>query len=208
MAKRARGIVATGADEAPARVSEAAVPDAVVEEVAAEVAALVRRAELRCAFEVGRLVAERFFGGDLSAWHRRGPKANSLARLAERLRARGVGGPAALHLCLGVYETLAPLGEDSTWNHLTRSHVRAVLALPAPARASLLREAEARTWTVEELQAAASATTSTHHGGRARVPAFVRAIAQAERLFAPDGPIFRDLHQAVVLDAATVECGV
>jgi len=106
---------------------------------------------------------------------------------------------------LGVYETLAPLGEDSTWNHLTRSHVRAVLALPAPARASLLREAAARGWTVQELESAASGTTRATHGGRRRVPAFVRAIAQAERLFAPNGPIFRDLHRAVVLEAAAVE---
>jgi len=172
---------------------EAAVPDAVVEEVASEIASLVRGAELRCAFEVGRIVVERFYDGDQAAWHRKGPKTTSLARLAERLRDRGIGGAAALHLCLGVFETLTQLGEDSTWNLLTRSHVRAVLALPCPERVSLLRESQAREWTVAQLEAAASSKPRERRRGRMRASATARAIATAEDLFAPDGPAFSGL---------------
>lgn len=183
---------------------EAAVPAEVVDEVADRIADLARRTELEFAYDVGRVVAERFYSGDPAAWHRPGPKREALGRLAERLQTRGAGSASALHVCLGVYETLAPLGDISTWKRLTRSHVRAVLPLPAPDRASLLREAEVNRWTVAQLEAVAEERPRERKLGRPRTPAFVRAIAAAERVFDPGGPAFRELERSAGMDVETV----
>jgi len=184
---------------------ERGVPDTVVDEVADEVASLIRRSELRCAFEVGRLVTERFFGGDLTALHRPGPKAEAVARLAEQLRGRGVGSVAALHVCIGVYETLAPMGDISARKGLTKTHVRAVLPLPLEDRIPLLLEAERNVWSTRELEAAATLAAPRRRHGRPRRPGFTRGIDRLTRLLAPDGLAFRDLDQASGIDPSARE---
>lgn len=123
--------------------SEHARPD--VAEIAASIRDLHRRHTLACVFEIGRLVVDGICAGDLSAARRRGPKDESLSELAEQADMPMF--LAQLSRAIGIYDLLAPLGEVATWQHLSMSHARVVLALPPARSRELLQAAEQEGWT-------------------------------------------------------------
>jgi len=149
--------------------------DAVVSEVALAIGEMQRAAGLCFAVNVGRLVLERFFGGDMALLRSHGKKSVSLGRLAEH--------PAlpmnkcALFRAIAIFEVVDRMGGVATWKHLCASHVRAVLPLAPVKQRKLLKTAEAKGWTVRTLEEKVAKLPRTQRpGGRPQLPAFVKTI--------------------------------
>lgn len=129
------------------------VPDAVIAEVADSIRQMHRAHGLSLVVSVGRLIVEKLYGGDTAEIHRRGRKDAALSRLANQPNLPF--SLSQLSRAVGVYESVAQLGPVDSWRHLTMTHVRTVLPLPAPERQALLQKAEAKAWPVTKLEAEA-----------------------------------------------------
>lgn len=184
-------------------VQAADVSDEVVADVAQGIREMHRQHGMRFVVEVGRLVVERLYGGDAALAHRRGPKASPLARLAEQPEL-----PLSLSQlsrAVAIYEAVAHLGDVATWQHLSMSHVRAVLPLPASDRPDLLRTAEERGWSVKQLEASVRRRRPERRaGGRPTLLPFVRSLRALERLVRDDAA-FAGLDAAESLRAEDAE---
>jgi hypothetical protein len=184
------------------------VNDAVVEQAAQEIRRFASAAMLDFASTVGRIVFERFYGGDERTWRSHGAKDMSLRRLADRLGNGARFGAASLYRCVAIHLVLRRLGRSGRaddWTNLTPSHVRLVLPLDAPEQERLLRDAEAGAWSVRELESAVRARRAPARRGRARVPGFVRAVRRMERAALDESLMFQDLERAGRLDRETLE---
>jgi len=173
----------------------------VIAEVAGEIRGLARRVELEFTCAVGRLLVERFYGGDRAAWrdHSSG-KAASFRRLAENLRDdRGLCA-SALWRCVAIHDLVERLGGVAARQHLSATHFRAVLALPEPDQRRLLDEAAERSWTSRELEAAARGTTS--RVASRRPPSFVAAIRRIERVVVEQNLALKEIGRARELGPA------
>jgi hypothetical protein len=159
---------------------------------AQEIRQYVGAATLAIACTVGRIVLERFYGGDVAAWHARSRKPVSLRRLAERLKDAHFTA-SGLSRCMAIHATLQPLGPIAQWRRLTPGHVAVVLPLPPADQAALLRAAEESDWTREELRAHARASGRSPRGGRRRTPKFVGAIQMIVRMTEADGAAFAEI---------------
>ena len=175
-------------------------PDAAIAAVVDEVAAFVRVAEIRCAYEVGRIIADRCYRGDPAAWHQGGGKSVSLRKLALGLRARGIRSASVLYGCLGTYEVGLRQPRVLTSEHPTPSHVQALLRLAPSAQDGLIDEIEANKWSVRELRREVAARFPRSALGRPAVPGYQRALRQFETMLAPDGLAFQDIESVGGLD--------
>ncbi|HNH48407.1 MAG TPA: hypothetical protein PKY30_15310 [Myxococcota bacterium] len=153
--------------------------------------------------QVGRLIVDRLYGGDLAAWRSRGPKDSSFQKLAEKSEeGRLVLSASALYRCVALVELEARLG-ISTWKYLSLSHVRLVFGLPEGDQEKLLIQAEDRQWTVAQMEQQAEKLRTLRKGarGRPRQPAFVKSIGRMKRLLEED-EAFVDLERVAELDPA------
>lgn len=177
-----------------------AVPDAEIRAAYEEIARLHRSATLEYAIASGRVIVERFFGGDLAAWRERGPADASLRKLAALLdddRTPGLT-PAGLYRAVEFYDLEQRVGISGR-RQLTATHVRAVIGLPPGRQESLLGRAEAHDWTAERLEREAAKHRKPTRPGRPRNPAFVNALNQMRRLAVSD-EAFGDLASVGALD--------
>lgn len=158
------------------------VSDAVIAEVAQTIRDLERAHKVSLVVTVGRLIVERLYGGNAAAVHARGPKASPLSRLAAQ-EDLPFSLP-QLSRAVGIYESVAKLGPVDSWRHLTMTHVRTVLPLPAPERQTLLEKAEAKGWSVKQLEAQAKKTRKDKStgGGRPPLPAITKSVLAVKRL--------------------------
>lgn len=186
--------VADGHDAAPSEVG-----DETIAEVARSIRALHDQHALRFAVEVGRLIIERFYGGDLSRAKSRAAKDVSLRKLAEQ--------PdmplsrSALHNAVRLYDLVQRLGGIETCAPLGPSHLRALLPLPEEEQARLAEAARDKGWTVRELEAAArDARAPKRAGGRPPLPGFVKSLHDLGRYADPAGALLADLDHAEKLD--------
>ena len=85
------------------------VPDDVLDRVAAQIRDLQRTTTLTFALEVGRILVDDLYGGDLGAWQARGGKDASFRKLAEREDLGGLG-KSALHRSAQIYALYERLG--------------------------------------------------------------------------------------------------
>lgn len=108
------------------------------------------RATLEFAIQVGKLVIDTFYGGNVAHYRARSGNHPSLRSLAGRSDL-----PVSLsHLyrCVAIYAASYDLPDFSTWKHLGASHVRTVLDLPHEEQRRLLSFAESEAWTVQRLE--------------------------------------------------------
>ena len=126
-----------------------------------------RTSGLEKTLAIGRLILTQFFGGDPAIWQdRRRNKNNSIRRLAAR--ADCPLSRSALNEAVAVYVASEELGCVLTSGHITSSHIVAVLTLPTPERASMLRSAEERHLSVKQLKAEVVARRRTDGERRGR----------------------------------------
>ncbi|MCK6505728.1 hypothetical protein L6R53_20435 [Myxococcota bacterium] len=162
------------------------VADQVLDQVATRLRELQRSASLDFAVQVGALLVEQLYGGDLSAWQERGVRDASFRKLAERDDLGGLG-KSTLHRSVQVYALVERLGRPD-WKHLGVAHVRAVLPLPEKDQARLLERAEAHQWTTRQLEAEADKRKPPPDGrGRPPLPTFVKSIHALARIVEIDG---------------------
>lgn len=90
-------------------------PDEVVDRVVREIQAVTDRAKLDLVVAVGRIIVERFYGGDLEAWRARGAKDASFQKLAARQDLpRGLGSASALYRATATFELCERTGGVAT----------------------------------------------------------------------------------------------
>lgn len=157
------------------------VDDSVLDAVATRLRELQRTASLDFAVQIGALLVEQLYGGDLSAWQERGTRDASFRKLAEREDLGGLG-KSTLHRSVQVYALFERMGRPD-WKHLGVAHIRAVLPLPEKEQARLLERAEAHQWTTRQLEAEADKRKPPADGrGRPPLPTFVKSIHALARI--------------------------
>ncbi|MFZ5477044.1 MAG: hypothetical protein ACOZNI_09745, partial [Myxococcota bacterium] len=92
----------------------APVPDEMIAEVYQSVRTIARDGDVRVHVEIGRVIFERFYGGDVEAFRSRGQKDASLRKLAARFEddkdaPDGTSAP-ALYRAVAIYELDRRLG--------------------------------------------------------------------------------------------------
>ena len=170
------------------------VSDAVIDEVAHTIRDMHRAAGLQFACDVGQLVLDRFYGGDLDLLRKTGPKCVSFQKLARHPELPMSA--AVLHQAVAVFELTERLRVVYTCKRLGVSHVRAVLNLPEDTQVRLLKRAEQAGWTVEKIEDEARRARQRdprRRGGRPPLPPVVKAtrairrqVDQASSLFSRD----------------------
>jgi hypothetical protein len=155
-------------------------PEADLEHLVANLNAIHKTATLIFALEVGKLVVEHFYAGDLEIWRNRTKKKDSsLRRLSRHPDLRM--SPSALYRSVAIYELCERLN-IRTWKYISTGHIRLVLPLGRDEQARLLMTAETERWSVRELDARVEAETRSqrgvrsHRGGITRVGALRRMI--------------------------------
>lgn len=115
-----------------------------------QVNALCKGTTLRFALDVGRLVVEGLYDGDLRRLRSRGQKDELAMR---RLAADPdlAMSASALYRCVAIFELCGRL-HRTEWRHVSTSHLRLVLPLPPSEQERFVREAEANGWKVRELE--------------------------------------------------------
>ena len=184
--------------------------DDVVAEVYDAIVRMRRRAEFEFVLQVGRLVFEKFYRGDVEVLRARGAKDASLRKLAARLKEDGANGMSAIWLQRAVGIWLVELAHGvSARKHLTPRHVAAVLGLPPDRQAQLLAEADEEGLTTRELDARvreirqAIRRETGDARGRRPAPAFMKSLHHlGTYLF--DESAFGDLDSLEDLDVEKV----
>jgi hypothetical protein len=187
------------ADPAPAGELTSTVAEETIAEVAHAIRAMERGAALQLYVDVGRLIVDRFYQGDVERARSRAPKDASLRKLAEQPDMPL--GRTALNDAVRVSAFVESKGGVRTCGHLGPSHLRPLLALPEPEQDRLLVQASEGGWTVQQIKAAAhEATGRKPAGGRPPLPAYLKSL-HALRRYASDGKkLFADLDRTEDLD--------
>lgn len=137
-----------------------------IDRAASRIAAVRRRHSIAAACEVGAIVVDEIYRGDLVALRSRGAKDESLRRLAAHPRLDVSA--ATLWRAVGVFllcERMPGLREPK---HLALGHFYAVLGLGEERQERLLRAAEIERWPREKLEASAGAGRASRGGDDAR----------------------------------------
>lgn len=150
-----------------------------LDELAARLAQQGKDTTVEAALEIGKLVLDTLYDGDLAAWRSRAAKAHSLRALARRDDLSVSS--SALYRAVALYELAQSLGGFSRWSSLGISHLRLVLGLPLAEQRRLLDAAVAHEWTVAELEREAVAVRKREpeqmgRGGRPRLPRFLKSV--------------------------------
>lgn len=190
---------------APADLIPAAIADAVIESTVREVNELARHAGLELALQLGKLIVDRFYGADLTAWRTRGTSDASLRKLAAHpeLQVSASG----LSRAIGVYDLCTRLEGVSGLKHLAVGHYRAVLGLKDKPAQRLLTSASEKEWTVEKLETEARKWRKGDGASRGRKPDphFVKGIRRLGKVVEEGDSWFDDLDRVDELDAEEAE---
>ncbi|MFV8749341.1 hypothetical protein ACNOYE_02190 [Nannocystaceae bacterium ST9] len=156
--------------------------------------ALVGCTSLQLALEIGSIVVEELYSGDLGRWRARGAKEHTLRQLANDPRL-GISA-SAIYRALAIHEIKLRFPEHPMWAKLTLAQIRPVLGLPESEQSRLLELATQNDWTAQIMEGAATesrAHNKSSRGGRPRKPGFARSIEVAERALADEELVFGDL---------------
>jgi hypothetical protein len=125
--------------------------DATLAEIAADLRVIDNRSGWSRTLAIGELVLKHFFCGNIQEWRaRRRDKEASFRRLA--LRSDCPLGRSALSESVGVYVACRELPLEGMRDHLSPSHVAAVLKLDSSKRLEVLERAVKRRLTVREVR--------------------------------------------------------
>jgi hypothetical protein len=176
------------------------VAEHVIDAVYEEIQHLHRDATLDLWNRIGALIVERFYGGELAAWRERGPKDASFRKLAARFDDSDISA-SRLSRMVGVHELTQRLGVASL-QHLSTTHLSALLGLPEADQKRLIEQATEKSLTTRELRDKAVAARKKASDGRGRppLPAFVKTINLLGRLVDDEDHAFGDLDQVDELD--------
>jgi|SRR5690606_25196368 len=180
-----------------------------LDEFGDELAALGKDVSLEQAVEIGRLVIERLYDGDLAAWRSRGPKPHSLRTLA---RSADMSlSSSALYRSIALYELSERLGGIGRWAAagLGISHLRLVLGLAHDDQRRLLDLAATHGWTVAELEREVVAARQRsprpeRRGGRPRLPRFLKSVNRLRKATEVGDEMFGDLDAAAEMAPAQI----
>lgn len=178
-------------------------------ELGDQLAALGKDVSLEQAIEIGRLVIERLYDGDLAAWRGRGPKPHSLRTLA---RSADMSlSSSALYRSIALYELSERLGGIERWAAagLGISHLRLVLGLADDEQRRLLDLAATHAWTVAELEREAvgarqRSAQPERRGGRPRLPRFVKSVNRLRKAAEEHDDMFSDLDAVTEMAPAQI----
>jgi len=104
----------------------------VVEEVYKKIVGMQRDATIDLAVEMGKLIVDTFYKGDLQGWRKAGNKEASLRKLAERFEKEDESSgmsAAGIYRVVAIYELDKRLSVSSR-KHLTVTHIRSVIGIP------------------------------------------------------------------------------
>jgi hypothetical protein len=179
---------AVGLPQPVSRPEERFVAPDVVEEVVRELCAMQRNRTLTALLDIGALVVERLFEGDLEQARKRGRKDHSLRKLATHPHLPFSA--ATLWRAIAIYELVRRFPGLIAAKTLGVAHIRAVLGLPGPIQERLLRSAELEKWTSERLEsiAAEHRRMPKGPGGRPALPPLLKAATRLERILS-DAPL-------------------
>jgi hypothetical protein len=121
----------------------------VVERVVQQLNAIGREVTFAFAFRVGQVVIENFYAGNMDGWRLRVPNKDVFFRKLSAHPDLPMSA-SALFRSVCIYELCERLGVRS-WKHLSTSHIRLVLPLPATEQERVLRLAEDNAWSVRRL---------------------------------------------------------
>jgi hypothetical protein len=125
--------------------------DALLEAVAKQLIEIHRKSGFERTCEIGRTILSTFYGNDETLWSARAPgKLNSIRKLAHRLK--GTLRTTELHRSVHVWTLCRALPFVPKSEHLTVSHVDAVLGLPRERQAELLRASEEQRLSVRDVR--------------------------------------------------------
>jgi hypothetical protein len=161
------------------------VEDALIDQVVHELNVIQRTATFDVTLKIGKLIVDRFYGGDLSIWRARARKETSFRKLAARATKDLNVTATTLYRAVALYELTQRLG-ISTWQHLSLSHVRTVLGLPDEQQRRLLSTADDARWTTKRLENEAGKVRRSHargNRGRRPLPEFVKVINRLAAVF-------------------------
>jgi hypothetical protein len=161
-----------------------------------------RGASLGFALDVGRIVVDTLYGGDLSRWRARQRKDNALRSLSQR--ADLPLSTSTLYRALALYELSQREGHAGL-HQLGVSHLRAVLGLPPSAQNALLAAAARERWTVARLEREASMQRSPERarGGRKPLAPYIKSIRRIVQLTSPEA--LEGLERCAELDATQLD---
>jgi hypothetical protein len=133
----------------PAKAAVVVASDAAIERLADEIRTFTREAKIAYVLTIGRLVMERFYGGDLALFRsRRRTKDVSIRRLVARLEETATMSRTMLHRCLSFCELAQRAPSVPTLGQIGVSHVYVALSLPEPLQEPLLVRADVEGWTI------------------------------------------------------------
>lgn len=166
----------------------AAISDTIVEEAVQRIIQVHRGATLQLALDVGAIVVEKLYGGDLSQLRTRGRKDHSLRKLASHPRLPFSA--ATLWRCVGVYGVVRRFPQAVRLEHLSLGHFRAVLGLPEARQRELLVQAAEEKRTVAWLMRKATLDrrlVTSRSGKSGNVVDSVRRVEESVRACAIPG---------------------
>lgn len=141
----------------------------------AELERLKERRTIQLAYEMGRLVAQRLYGADPSAFRERGQNCPVYRQLVTDPRL--TVSPVTIWRSLGVYELCRRMPELLQCERLRLGHLYAVLGLTFAAQERLLTLATKGGLSVSDLSQRASGTPKRSAAGRPRQTALDRAVS-------------------------------
>lgn len=150
------------------------------------------------ALEIGRIVIDEIYGGDIEEWRASGKNDSSFRQLGRSLENRGRGVSAmTIYRACGLLELEDRLGVSALLG-LSATHGVAVLGLPGPVQKELLQRAKDKGLTSRQLQAAAAEKRPKRLSGRKAKPRFVKSLGRVRKMLDEDG--FGELAAAEDMD--------
>ena len=168
---------------AAARLSTESVSDDLLDEVVQELNDIHRGAALETALRIGRLIVDRFYGGDLTSWRTHRAKEASFRKLAARADSNLHISATGLYRAVALYELTERLNLKDV-REIGVTQLRLVLGLPEPQQRLLLAQAQENGWQSQRLELEASRLRARlgKRSGRIPVPPLARVARTISQL--------------------------
>jgi hypothetical protein len=155
--------------------------DSLADAIVARIRHITRLRALEHAVEIGEIVTQGVYDGDIALLRDRGEE-HPLYRQVAHHRELPFS-PKTLWTYLKVYELVKTFPKLRESKHLGLAHLRAVINLPEGIQERLLRRAEVDRWTSARTEEEAQSHRRTPiHIGRPPTESFLRSIRRMERL--------------------------
>ncbi|WP_437677693.1 hypothetical protein [Sorangium sp. So ce131] len=160
----------------------APVSDEVIDQVVRELNELHSKAALEEALQMGKIIVDRFYGGDLTEWRAHRSKETSFRRLAARVDLDLRVSATRLYRSVALYELSCRL-EIGAESKLTTTHLRLVIGLPTEVQMALLEDVKRSQWSTERLERETTRLRAALEKRRGRPPAppLVKAVRKLVR---------------------------